>query len=147
MCLFWLEQFGRLPATYCSVFGEVKHSEFQQIIRKTHNNARSYLCQLCTDFAYLKQRRKSEVCEFMKSEQKSSSVQIHWLTGVFSAYVHKLTFRMYIFEYVINADSTGVIGVLLEKPDGDANSTNMSLAGFVLAADSIAQACLLLWEE
>lgn len=49
---------------------------------------------------------------------------------------------MYMFGYVSSAETIDVFGVLFENPDGDANNRNTSQVGLVLAADSIAHACL-----
>ena len=47
-----------------------------------------------------------------------------------------------MFEYVCRALIIGCFVVELEKPTGDANNTNTSHVGLVIAADSIAHACL-----
>lgn len=40
----------------------------------------------------------------------------------------------------------GVLAVRFENPTGDANNKNTSHVGFAAAADSIAQACLLVYQ-
>lgn len=79
----------------------------------------------------------------MNCERNRSPSCSHFSIGVPAAYVHKCTFRMWMFGYDSKARMMGECGdESLVKPAGDANNTKTSQFGFSLAADSMAHACL-----
>lgn len=86
---------------------------------------------------------KSAVCSLKKIDLNNSPFLIQFSAGVPRVYDHKFTFLHFIFGNDFKAISIGeFLDELRSNPTWDENVTHICQSGFVLAADSIAQACL-----